>query len=337
MAAAKTQSLFSSLNLQHKVTKTSSGSEVYSYISDLGPDKPILTLIHGYPQSAYEWRYVVPLLYGKASLFVPELPGYGISSPIVGDATVNTKRSVGTALLESLASVFGTKSSSAPRKVILGGHDRGARISHRLSVDFSHPPQQSPDLYKDLNLTVIGTILLDIVPTKEQWTAFSDPAIAQGYFHWPLLANAQLATDMISAYGGANWARSAHTRIAGPNPKSLERICKDGAVDLYAELFDNKETLYYTALDYAAGAAPEASEQEEDQQAGRKVGVPLLVFFSKAKLGARIDVAGVWKAWVSEGSQYEGVGVGEGYGHYLPEEAYDIVVPKIEEFINKVT
>jgi hypothetical protein len=58
MAAAKTQSLFSSLNLKHNVTKTSSGSEVHSYISDLGPDKPILTLIHGYPQSAYEWRYV---------------------------------------------------------------------------------------------------------------------------------------------------------------------------------------------------------------------------------------------------------------------------------------
>lgn len=58
MAAAQTQSLYSSLNLTHNVTKTSSGSEVHSYISDLGPDKPILTLIHGYPQSAYEWRHV---------------------------------------------------------------------------------------------------------------------------------------------------------------------------------------------------------------------------------------------------------------------------------------
>jgi hypothetical protein len=275
-------------------------------------------------------------LHGKISLFVPELPGYGISTPIVGDATVNTKRSVGTALLESLASVFNTKSSSTPRQVIIGGHDRGARISHRLSVDFSHPPQQSPNLYNDLNITVIGTLLLDILPTKEQWTAFSNPAVAQGYFHWPMLANAQLATDLISAYGGANWARGGHIRIAGPNPKALERISKDGALDIYAELFDSKETLYYSALDYAAGAAPEASEQEEDQKAGRKVGVPLLVFFSKAKLGATADVAGIWKAWVGEGVQYEGIGVGEGYGHYLPEEAYDIVVPKIEEFIKKV-
>ena len=141
---------------------------------------------------------------------------------------------------------------------------------------------------------------------------------------------------MISAFGGGEWARQAHTRIAGPNPVSLERIKKDNALDIYAELFDQKETLYYTALDYAAGAAPEATEQEEDQKAGRKVGVPLLVMFSKAKLGARTDVAGIWKDFVGEGVEYEGVGVGEGHGHYLPEEAFDIVVPKIEEFLKKV-
>jgi len=217
----------------------------------------------------------------------------------------------------------------------LGGHDRGARICHRLSVDFSHPPSDH-SLYKNFNLTVIGTILMDIVPTREQWAAFADPTISQGYFHWPMLANAELATEMLHAYGGGRWAKSAHTRIGGPNPKSLERITKDGALDVYGELFDSKETLYYSALDYAAGAAPEASEQEEDQKAGRKVGVPLLVMFSKARLGAKTDVAGIWKGWVGEGVDYEGLGIGEGHGHYLPEEAYDIVVPKIEEFLQKV-
>jgi len=54
-AAERTQSLFKGQGLSHNVTKTSSGSEVHSYISDLGPDTPILTLIHGYPQSAYEY------------------------------------------------------------------------------------------------------------------------------------------------------------------------------------------------------------------------------------------------------------------------------------------
>ncbi|KIW53340.1 hypothetical protein PV05_08922 [Exophiala xenobiotica] len=356
MAAAQTtRSLYSSLGLTHHVSKTSSGSEVHSYISDLGPDVPILTLIHGYPQSAYEWRRVVPALKDRVSLFVPELPGYGISTPIK-DKDANTKRSVGGALLEALSSAFETNTNTntsstasstaaaaaAPRKVILGGHDRGARICHRLAVDFLHPSEASSvSIYSKLNLTVIGTVLLDIIPTLEQWRAFADPAICQGYFHWPLLANADVAVDMISAYGGAKWCRAAHLRIGGPNPSSIARICADNALDVYAELFDAPDTLYYTALDYAAGAAPEANEQEDDQKADRKVAVPILVMFSTARLGARIDVQGIWRGWVAEGiltaQDYEGYGVGEGYGHYLPEEAYEIVCPKIEEFIKTVS
>lgn len=264
-----------------------------------------------------------------------QLPGYGISSPIK-DKDANTKRSVGTALLEALAGVFGTTSSPSPRRVILGGHDRGARICHRLAVDFSHPVGSSSP-YARLNLTVLGTALLDIVPTLEQWQAFSDPLISQGYFHWPLLANADLATEMISAYGGGRWAKEANVRIGGPNPTSVSRISSHNALDVYYALFDSRETIYYSCLDYAAGAAPEATEQGEDQKAGRKVSVPLLVMFSKAKLGSRLDVAGIWKNWVAEGVEYEGYGVGDERGHFLPEEAFEIVSEKMEAFVRKVT
>ncbi len=178
---------------------------------------------------------------------------------------------------------------------------------------------------------------MDITPTLAQWQAFSDPATCTGYFHWPLLANADLATELISAYGGARWAREGHPRLAGPNPESMKRISSDNALEVYAALFDERETLYYTSLDYAAGAAPEANEQKEDQKAGRKVSVPLLVMFSKAKLGARVDVQEIWKDWVAPGVDYEGYGVGDGYGHYLPEEGYEIVSGKIRDFVKKVT
>jgi len=238
--------------------------------------------------------------------------------------------------LEALSDVFKTTDSKTPRRVILGGHDRGARICHRLAVDFSHPPE-SKSIYSTLNLTVLGAVLIDIVPTLEQWQAFANPALAKGYFHWPLLANPEVATDIIAAYGGDKWCRAANTRIAGDNPQAIERLSSDGAQDVYAELFKERETLYYTALDYAAGAVPEPAEQGEDQKAGRKVSVPLLVMFSKARLGAGLDVAEIWKNWIADGVDYEGYGVGEGYGHYLPEEAYDIVNPKIEAFIKKVT
>ncbi|KAH8890286.1 alpha/beta hydrolase [Thozetella sp. PMI_491] len=312
--AVETRNFYPSLT--RHVTPTKSGSDVVSYISDLKNGGPILTLIHGYPQSAFIWRHVIPLLLGKVSLYVPELPGYGISTP----AKTHTKLAVGTALLDSLQKVF-----DAPpgQKLILGGHDRGARICHRLAVsrtDFPH-------------FEVEGTVLLDIVPTKVQWDKFADPTIATGYFHWPLLANVELAVRMITALGGGNWARGS-LRIAG-NEKGLQRIQADEAVEVYAALFEKEETIRYSCEDYAAGAAPEYNEQVEDQKAGRKLDVPTVVMYSAARLGSRIDVAEEWKDFIAPGTSYEPVAVGEGYGHYLPEEAYDIVSEKILSILER--
>ena len=58
----------------------------------------------------------------------------------------------------------------------------------------------------------------------------------------------------------------------------------------------------------------------EDQKNGKKITVPTLVMFSKAKLGSGLDVAGIWKDWVEPESILETIGIGNGHGHYLPEE-----------------
>lgn len=180
--------------------------------------------------------------------------------------------------------------------------------------------------------------MLDIVPTKVQWEAFSNPAIATGYFHWPLLANVDFSVNMIKAYGGAQWCRDQHTRIRGPNDVGLQRIEADGALELYASLFDREDVLRYSAEDYSAGAKVDVDEQAEDQKAGRKIEVPTLVMFSKARLGSRPDVVNVesvWKDWVKPGTPYEGIGVGDGYGHYLPEEAHEAVTEAVLAFLKR--
>jgi pimeloyl-ACP methyl ester carboxylesterase len=69
----------------------------------------------------------------KCPLFVPDLPGYGASAPI----TKNDKLSVGKVILAALQtevkrSSLGNSATNIP--VILVGHDRGARIAHRLAV-----------------------------------------------------------------------------------------------------------------------------------------------------------------------------------------------------------
>jgi len=260
----------------------------------------------------------VPELVDKISLFVPELPGYGVSTACKS----HSKKAVGSALLEALEAVFKI-SKGARRKVILGGHDRGARVCHRLAIDklgFE-------------NLQIVGTVLMDIVPTKVQWDAFSNPSSAVNYWHWPFLANVGIATDMMEAYGGDKWCRYQLTRIQGPNEEGQKRFAADGAHDVYAELFKKRETLIGSCEDYASGAAPEVSEQTEDMKNGRKLEIPTLVLFSATLIGSKLDVPKIWQEWVAEGTELKAIGIGNGYGHYLAEEGPDEVVNALKDWI----
>ncbi|KAK3490074.1 Alpha/Beta hydrolase protein [Neurospora crassa] len=345
--------------LQRNVTPTASGSEVVSYTSDLGNGGPILTLVHGYPQSSLIWRHLVPLLLPKVSLFIPELPGYGISTPISAGTGDHTKRAVGHALLDALAQVFDTNSSSSsssPRQVILAGHDRGARICHRLAVDAtsktsspesssssssSLPDEPNKSFFTHHNLTITGLILLDILPTKSQWDFFSVPFLSQNYFHWPLLANVELAVPMITAFGIDKWVRGGHLRLVGSASDSKARIMSDEAVDIHVKLFERGETIKWTCEDYKAGAQREVDEQVEDLRQGRRVEVDALVMYSWEKLGrgGGVDVEGVWRGdgdqWVGDGVELEVVGVEDGRGHFLPEEAYDVVGERMVRFLER--
>jgi pimeloyl-ACP methyl ester carboxylesterase len=306
-------------HLRQHLTPTTSGSTVCSYTSDLGPNTPILTLVHGYPESAFVWRHVIPELIDKVSLFVPELPGYGISTA----CNQHDRKTVGGALLEALTSVF---KISSPRKVILVGHDRGARTCHRLAVDKADFPA----------LNIVGTVLIDIMPTKVQWEAFATPAVAVGYFHWPLLANPEIAIPMIKAYGGHKWAMDAFSRIQGGSEIGRKRFASDNAWEVYAQLFDKEETIVGSCEDYASGAQPEVTAQTEDQKNGKKIAIPTVVIFSKAKLGSTGDIAEIWKDWIEPGTDYEAIAVGDGHGHYLPEEACDWVSDALKKFVEKV-
>ena len=317
--AERTQSLYASQGLTRNFTKTTSGSTVCSYSNDLGPHAPILTLFPGYPQSAFIWRHIVPQVKDKVSVFIAELPGYGISTP----CETHSKRVVGGALLEALEALFGAPEGSR-RKVILGGHDRGARICHRLVVQRADFP----------NLDIIATILMDIVPTKAQWEAFANPQAAVAYFHWPFLANAAVSAQMIQAFGGDKWCQGALQRIQGKNEAGQKSFAADGAHDVYSELFAKKETIEGSCADYADESMPEVSRQTDDLKNGRKVDVPLLVLYSKAKLGAMHDVEGVWQKWIAEGVRYRAIGIGPDIGHYLPEEAPKDVGSAVLEWID---
>jgi pimeloyl-ACP methyl ester carboxylesterase len=328
---------FSSLGFKTVVDK----EQVVSYIRGLdsvSEKNPILVLVHGYPSSAYmytnptsrtistiltkpRWRHLIPLLPSSAPIFCPDLPGYGASKAL----PQMDKLSVGRAILSSLSSQLPTSHDKQPVPIVLIGHDRGARISHRLTVS-GHS-----------GFNILGVCLIDIVPTCVQWhsatTASQAAKEVTGYFHWPFLANVELATRMISAYGGAKWCTDMISKWAGSNSTGLQKLESDDSFAVYGGFFENEDVIRASCEDYKHGATTDVVLQEEDQKEGRKIEKPLLLLYGKDFIGKRFDFGEVWKGWVKEGVEITDRGLENGIGHFGAEEAPEKCAEVIDEWM----
>src|SRR5215210_6324867 len=111
-----------------------------------GGNGPPLLLLHGYPQTHVMWHKIAPRLAREFTVVAPDLRGYGDSSrPEGGPQHINySKRAMALDMVEVMAG-FGFD------EFMVAGHDRGARVGHRLALD--HPEK----------LTKLA--LLDIAPT----------------------------------------------------------------------------------------------------------------------------------------------------------------------------
>lgn len=85
--------------------------------------KVILVLTHGYPESSYIWRDISPTMSKRVPVFIPDQPGYGLSSPCCTAAggCKYDKRTYAGAIMQAVRSVYGEV------YVVFAGHDRGAR------------------------------------------------------------------------------------------------------------------------------------------------------------------------------------------------------------------
>ncbi|KKY18593.1 putative alpha beta hydrolase [Diplodia seriata] len=231
--------LLSDAALQTNRTKTTCGSEIFSYLrpphADTPPseERPLLVLLHGYPQTSYIWRHLLRLLPPSYPLFIPDLPGYGRSTPSL---TTHDKLTIGLAILEALHTIL--PNNPYPSPIILIGHDRGARIAHRLALTFSHPPPSSITTKPLPPFTLAALAVLDTVPEPEQWSAFASPPAAASSFHWPFLANAELATAMIEAFGARRWCGMLLERWSGDSNIEGDDADADAAAEAYCAAFE---------------------------------------------------------------------------------------------------
>ena len=87
---------------------------------------PLLVLLHGWPQSWYQWRLIIPALAEHYTVIAPDLRGYGYSDKPAGGYD---KRTMATDIHELVRSL-------GYNRIKLVGHDRGARVSHRYGLDY---------------------------------------------------------------------------------------------------------------------------------------------------------------------------------------------------------
>ncbi|HWB52017.1 MAG TPA: alpha/beta hydrolase [Stellaceae bacterium] len=266
-----------------------------------GGNGPPLLLLHGYPQTHVMWRKVAPRLAAHFTVVVPDLRGYGDSAkPPAGDNFVNyAKRALALDQVETMAAL-------GFEKFAVAGHDRGARVTHRLLRD--HPDK------------ITRGATLDIVPTLYRFETIDQKA-ATGSWHWFFLIQ----------------GRGLPEHMIGSDPEFFLRhmfgtLLRDqGAIDAaafaeYLRCFKNPETIRATCDEYRAGASIDLSHDRADL--AQKVKVPLLVLWgTQSGQGSGYDVLGVWR---DHAEDVRGHGIDS--GHFIPEEQPDAVCAALRAF-----
>ncbi|MFI1380104.1 alpha/beta fold hydrolase [Embleya sp. NPDC020886] len=283
-----------------RVEASRDGVRINAFVGGEGP--PVL-LLHGYPQTSTMWHRVAPELVAAGhTVVLADLRGYGDSDK-PGDTAGHEpygKRVMAAdqvSLMESLGFA----------RFAVVGHDRGARVAHRMALD---APER-----------VLSVAVLDVVPTLHMFENV-DRTMASDYFHWFFLSLPSDLPERLILADPLTWLRS---RFAG-------RHAGGSAIDAaamaeYERCFD-AGTVRASCADYRAAAGIDLVHDRLDREQGRRVEVPLLALWgARSYVGRNFDVARVWRTYAR---QVDAVSVHA--DHYLAEEAPDAVAHALTSF-----
>jgi haloacetate dehalogenase len=251
-------------------------------------DGPPLLMLHGYPQTHVLWHEIGPALAERFTIVAADLRGYGDSSKPPSDDKhlVYSKRSTA-ADQASLMTELGFET------FMVAGHDRGARVTHRLCLDY-------PD-------RVTKAALLDIIPTTEVFKRV-DKFVATAYYHWFFLIQPNDLPETLIGGNPEFYLRRMATRKG-------KLIFTDEAFAEYLRCFRDPDCIHATCEDYRAGASIDLEHHAAD--GGRKITCPVLLLWGeKGLVGYKQDPVAIWREYASD---VRGHSVPN--GHFLPEES----------------
>ncbi len=268
-------------------------------------DAPPLLLLHGFPQTHAIWQRVAQRLKDDFFLVMPDLRGYGDSShaPGLPDHGNYSKR----ALAQDMVEVMDTLGIA---RFNLCGHDRGARVAHRLALD--HPAR------------VNRLCVIDIAPTLDMY-ARTDMAFARAYYHWfHLIQPAPLPELMI----GGNPRAYLHAKLGGWGSAGLGYIEPEALAE-YERCFCRAESIHTACEDYRASAGIDLEHDRDSRAHGEKIACDTLVLWGDRGVVHRLfEPLALWQA------QCAGRVTGQALpaGHFIPEELPEATADALKTF-----
>ena len=267
-----------------------------------GGSGPPLLLLHGYPQTMAMWHKIAPGLAADFSLVLTDLRGYGDSGKPPGDEHhMNySKRAMAQDQVEVMAAL-------GHERFYVVGHDRGARVTHRMALDHGE--------------RVLKAAVLDIAPTLTMYER-TDKDFASAYYHWFFLIQPfDLPERLIGAAPGYYLEKKIGAWSRVGNGFTAEALAE------YKRCFEDPATIHATCEDYRAAAGIDLDHDRADH--ARRVACPLLALWgAEGVVGRTYDVLSVWR---ERAVNVQGRALP--CGHYLAEEAPEETLAELRAFL----
>src|SRR5919108_620281 len=265
-----------------------------------GSGTPVL-LLHGYPETHVCWHRVAPILAERFTVVCPDLRGYGDSAkpPSDPEHLAYSKRMMARDQVEVMQRLgFG--------EFAVVGHDRGARVAHRMALDYAE------------NITKLA--LLDIIPTSMAFANVSK-AMATAAFNWFFSIQPDGLPERLIGAEPAFYLRWLLDHWSG-----TEGALAAEAIAEYLRCFD-AAAIHATCEEFRAAATIDLIHDEADEE--HKISCPTLLLWSATSMWATYDLLEVWR---SRAGDVRGMALD--CGHFLPEEEPERTAAELIRFLS---
>lgn len=268
-----------------------------------GQGPPVL-LLHGFPQTRAMWARVVEALSSDYTVVASDLRGYGASSkPAATDPGVYAFRAMA-------ADQVGLMRNLGFDHFHLVGHDRGARVAHRLALDHEAAVQ---------TLT-----LMDIVPTHFLLSNWSKE-VATAYYHWTFLAQPAPFPERMIEADPDHFFEACLLGWGGADLSDFE------ALEDYRAAWRDPATIAALVNDYRSALTRDFADDTGDLS--KTVTCPTLVLYGAEGAMAKLyDVPATWADRLSDMRAEAIPG-----GHFFVDQSPDATITALRRFLGSQT